>query len=176
MPGRVVVDFHTARAPKYSSKKEVRHYSDGSIMMEKSPYVTSRYYLCDACFLVGLESQDMQLLERISEALSSPYYPLYLGRRSCAPTLPLVLGIRDVELKEALENEPWLASEWYRRRARTSRLRMILEVSAGEIPWHTFRDAPVSFSSVHRRYAPRGVEKEQYVILSHDEHDPMAEL
>lgn len=176
VPGRTIMDYHTARPPKYTSKKEVRHHPDGSLMMEDSSYVTKRYYLCDACYLVGLESEDEELLERISGALTSPCFPLYLGRRSCPPTLPLLLGIRTCSLKEALTNEPWQASEWIRRRNTATRLRMILEAPRGKAASHSMRDAPVSFSPVHRRYDPRGLEPEQYVTLQDMAHDPMAEL
>ena len=176
MPGRIIRDFHTARAPKYTAKGEVRHEKDGSVMMENTPYVTSRYYLCDACFLVGLESKDSALLERVNEALRSPEFPLYLGRRACPPVLPLCLGIRGSDLKETLRKEPWQAPEWYKKRHTPTRLRMIIESAKGEASWAYIRDTPVSLSPVHRQYSPRGVEKEQFVMMSDDQHDPMTEL
>ena len=145
------------------------------------------YYLCDACFLVGLESEDTVLLNRLAEALQSPCFPLYLGRRSCPPTLPLCLGIRQKPLAEALEQEPWQASDWYQGRQRGSvRLRLILETPKGQPAWHSLRDQPVTFSPIHRQYTYRGVEREQYVCLREEQgqyvifgdsgHDPMAEL
>ena len=73
---------------------------------KKDSHVTERYYLSDAVFLATLESEDKAFLERIAAALKSPVYPLYLGRRSCPPTLPVVLGIRDDKLIEVLKNEP----------------------------------------------------------------------
>ena len=175
-PGQVIRDFRTARPPKYTGKGEVRHNPDGSVMMADAPEVTERYYLCDACFLVGMESSDEALLRRLAEALSSPCFPLYLGRRACPPTMPLLLGIRPIPLAEALRAEPWQASEWIRHRNVLARLRMILETAPGEIPVHTLRDAPVSFSPIHRRYTRRGLEREQTVLLADDEHDPMTEL
>ena len=144
-------------------------------VMADAPEVTERYYLCDACFLVGMESSDETLLNRLAEALSSPCFPLYLGRRACPPTLPLLLGIRSVPLADALREEPWQASTWVRRHAPT-RLRMILENAPGEAPIHTLRDAPISFSPIHRRYTQRGLEREQMVELIENAHDPMAEL
>lgn len=174
-PGQVIRDYHTARPPKYTAKGEVRHHPDGSVMMADAPEVTERYYLCDACFLVGMESSDETLLNRLAEALSSPCFPLYLGRRACPPTLPLLLGIRSVPLADALREEPWQASTWVRRHAPT-RLRIILENAPGEAPIHTLRDAPISFSPIHRRYTQRGLEREQMVELIENAHDPMAEL
>ena len=48
--GKLLKDYHTAKS-------------------DKSSYVTNRYYLADAAFLVGLESDDRQLLERIDLAI-----------------------------------------------------------------------------------------------------------
>ncbi len=42
------------------------------------PYVTNRYYLADAEFLVGFESVDEELLKKIEYALLNPVFPLYL--------------------------------------------------------------------------------------------------
>ena len=67
--GSLLVDFHTAKSRDTS-------------------YVTYRHYLQDAVFLAGLESGDEALLRELEAALRHPVYPLYLGRRSCPPTLP----------------------------------------------------------------------------------------
>ena len=176
MPGRVIMDYQTARPPKYNSKREVRYLPNGAPMMADSPYVTSRYYLCDACFLVGLESPDEALLEVLADSLRAPCFPLYLGRRACPPTLPILLGIRSCSLTDALGHEPWLAPDWYCRKHPEARLRMILETPKGQPAWHSLRDAPLSFSPVHRQYGPRGVEPEQYIVIGDSRHDPMAEL
>ena len=176
MPGQVIHDFHTARAPKYTNKREVRHEKDGAILMEDSPYVTHRYYLCDACFLVGLESENETLIQQLQEAIVSPAFPLYLGRRSCPPTQPLLVGLRSGNLEDVLKREPWQAPEWYKRKYPSSHLRIIMETPKGASAWHQLRDEPVSFNPLHRRYAPRGVEKERYVMVNAMEHDPMKEL
>ncbi len=175
-PGQVIHDFHTALPPKRTSKGEVRCDADGRMMMEPAPYVTHRYYLCDACFLVALESEDDALLARLAEALESPCFPLYLGRRSCPPVLPLYLGIRPGHLEETLRSEPWMGPEWYRKKHPAARLRLILETARGKAARFSLRDAPVSFSPVHRLYAPRGLEPEQYVMMNDGAHDPMREL
>ena len=77
--GSLLVDFHTAKSRDTS-------------------YVTYRHYLQDAVFLAGLESGDEALLRELEAALRHPVCPLYLGRRSCPPTLPLCLGIRQGSL------------------------------------------------------------------------------
>ena len=85
--GSLLVDFHTAKSRDTS-------------------YVTYRHYLQDAVFLAGLESEDEALLRELEAALRHPVYPLYLGRRSCPPTLPLCLGIRQGSLLDILRTEP----------------------------------------------------------------------
>lgn len=93
--GSLLVDFHTANREEDRKKG-------------KAPYVTYRHYLQDAVFLVGLESEDTALLQELETALKHPVYPLYLGRRSCPPTLPLCLGIRAGKLLDTLRAEPLL--------------------------------------------------------------------
>ena len=85
--GSLLVDFHTAKSRDTS-------------------YVTYRHYLQDAVFLAGLESEDEALLRELEAALRHPVYPLYLGRRSCPPTLPLCLGVCPGSLQEVLQAEP----------------------------------------------------------------------
>lgn len=140
--GTLLRDYHTAHPEKGSA------------------YVTNRYYLADAVFVAGLESEDGALLEKMGEALVSPAFPLYLGRRSCPPTGRIFLGISPKPLEEALrENAPDSAS-W-----------LVLDAKAGE-PGGLQRDVPLSFNPNRREYGFRRV-----VSCSlHSEHDPMAEL
>lgn len=176
-PGTVIRDFHTARAPKYSSGGMHKYETDGSLLMEKDPYITYRYYLCDACFLVGLECDDDNCLGRVAEALTSPVFPLYLGRRSLPPSLPIVLGIQNCDLKTALREAKWIAADWYKDKHKCIRARIITETQKGQVAWYIQMDQPVSYSPIHRRYSVRGVDKEHYVFLGTPaEHDPMADL
>lgn len=61
----------------------------------KSSYITSRYYLCDAVFLVGVSSSDEGLMQRLDTAVRHPAFPLFLGRRACPPELQALPQIRD---------------------------------------------------------------------------------
>ena len=61
--GRQIRDYHTADGEK--DKK----------------YITHRFYLSDATFLVGLEHKDAGFIEKIEDALKHPAFPLFLGRR-----------------------------------------------------------------------------------------------
>jgi CRISPR system Cascade subunit CasD len=72
---------------------------------------TSRYYLADAVFLVGLESPELEILSEAHQALRNPVWSLALGRKSYVPSPGVWLadGLRENEpLKEALEQYPFL--------------------------------------------------------------------
>ena len=75
--------------------------------------VTTRDYLADAAFLVGLECDERSLLERIHAALRDPVWPLALGRKSYVPSEPVWIenGVQDVPLRDALTRWPWIASQ-----------------------------------------------------------------
>ncbi|MEW1725058.1 type I-E CRISPR-associated protein Cas5/CasD [Streptomyces sp. NPDC093109] len=144
-PGTRVRDFQTAH-----------HAVTG-----KSMPLSERFYLADAVFTAALEG-DPVLLSDLDEALRRPAHPLFLGRRSCPPAVPVELGIRDTVLQQALEDEPWQAADWYqrlRRRDRTVPLSVLREPDPGaEEPRGDFqRDQPLSFAAEHRRHALRPV-------------------
>ena len=142
--GTVIRDYHTAHPEKGSS------------------YVTHRYYLADAAFAAGLESEDDELLNKIGKALQAPAFPLYLGRRSCPPAGRIFLGISPKPLEDALrENAPDTAC------------RLVLDAKEGE-QGGLMRDVPLSFDPTRRAYGFRRVV--DYSLRTVAEHDPMAEL
>src|SRR5690606_20776 len=165
-PGRLVRDFHTARS------------LDGSRVMP----LAYRYYLADAVF-VAVVSGDRSLLEGIDDAIRRPHFPLYLGRRSCAPAGPISMGLRDAGLRDVLKEEPWQASSWHRRRVLAAEvlLPVIRDADPGEAGVETMRDDPISFDPRRREYGWRQVVREQ-VSLPHPDpptvrdHDPLAVL
>lgn len=137
---------------------------------EKSSYVTTRYYLCDAVFLVGVFSEDEALMRRLEEAVRNPAFPLFLGRRSCPPEGRVCLGLREMTLEDALTSEPSLAAHGAFQQP--ERLRMVLED-----PRETarLRDMPISFSPFDRQYGYRAA-RETWLDQPTNEHDPMREL
>ena len=158
--GEVIKDFHMAKA-------------------EKTSYLTYRYYLSDAIFLVGLESEDRSFLEQIERALRNPCFPLFLGRRSCPPTLPLVLGIREDALENALRGEENQNKDL--KSIRQSHRYIRLDCGVGEQEGAVVQDLPISFNPMKREFGYRrakeiwlrdDVNREE----SADEHDAMAEL
>ena len=164
-PGKILRDFHVARG-------------------KKDTYITYRYYIEDAVFLAGLESEDEEFLDRIASALETPVFPPFLGRRSCPPVSPLLIGIRKTGLEEALEGEPWHAAPWWREKCkRQGKEAMSLEVWTeclpGERPSRIIDDLPVSFDPGQREYMKRGtVLRAPVAVLTGQmtEHDPMAVL
>lgn len=147
-------------------------------------YVTHRYYLSDATFLVGIESEDDVWLETLRQALLNPAFPLFLGRRSCVPTLPMVLGIRSAGLLKALQEEPWQLTPWMQKKEQrkgTRFLRVITDALPDDKNAVGIKDMPVSFHPDNRKYAYRSVREHTPVIIEDHsmrdtEHDIMAEL
>lgn len=133
--GMLLRDYHTVYKPK-----------------EGKTELTDRYYLSDAVFLVGLESEDMDFLIMLEQALHSPAYPLFLGRRSCPPDLPFCLGIRPEGLLESLKLEPWLLPEWEQRKKTQANVRLVFDDEDG---YMIQKDHPLSFSPVYRYYGFR---------------------
>ncbi|HSL03105.1 MAG TPA: type I-E CRISPR-associated protein Cas5/CasD [Nitrospiraceae bacterium] len=74
--------------------------------------VTTRDYLADAAFLVGLVGEDRTFLERIHAALRDPAWPLALGRKSYVPSESIWMenAVQDAPLREALARCPWIAT------------------------------------------------------------------
>lgn len=151
---------------------------------EKMTYVTNRYYLSDATFLVGLESENEAWLEEIQSALLYPAFPLFLGRRSCVPSQPVVVGIRTHGLIDALKEEPWQLTPWMQQRQMKKGncfLRLIVDAMPEDETAVALKDLPVSFHSENRRYAYRAVKELPPIALEaslpkETEHDAMAEL
>ena len=155
--GQLLVDYHIAKTQD-----------------QKTSYVTYRHYLQDAVFLAGLESGDEALLRELEAALRHPVYPLYLGRRSCPPTLPLCLGIRQGSLLDVLRTEPMQG-----RKPEIGKLRIVADADPADPAAVPRQDLPVSFSPVHRQYGFRPVREwrlDRPEMPEPTEHDPMAEL
>ena len=61
-------------------------------------YVTNRYYLQDAVFVVALSS-DNEFLGLIDKSIQKPYFQLFLGRRADANLLSGKIGVREHKLR-----------------------------------------------------------------------------
>lgn len=135
------------------------------VQTEKKNYVTNRYYLQDAVFIAGFESDNKEELEEIYEALKCPAYPIFLGRRACPPARKVPLGIFSGTLKENLETYP-PAYEKARE------LRVVIDAESGNV----CRDLPISFNPNDRKHGFRAFKEYVIPVKQPGEHDPMAEL
>jgi len=111
----------------------------------KNSYVTERYYLADAVFIVGVEG-DREFLEEIENAVKSPVYPLFLGRRSCPPVGPICCGIRDWPLMQVLEKTVVGDSDVQACEAK------VIVVDADTPTAIRRRDFPHSFDQAYRKH------------------------
>lgn len=141
-PGRVAFDYQTAQPVWRGSTATT---------------VSERYYLADARFLVGLQADDAGWLEGLDAAVRAPVWPLFLGRKSFAPSLPVHLeksGLRAGAVNDVLGAEAW---RWLTRKERAAagtspRLRLVLE-SDNPREGVATNDAPRDFA--RRRYGVR---------------------
>jgi CRISPR system Cascade subunit CasD len=136
LPVRRLQDYHTVQNTRRAS---------GAI--NNDCVLTHRQYLTDAFFGVLLEGESL-LLKQVADALEDPVWGLWLGRKTCIPTAPVLAGLR---------------SDW------TEALRLLI----GERPLESFTrqedvdsfadgrdslpDMPVSFATEKRLFSPRRV-------------------
>lgn len=153
--GVLLRDLHTVRKDKNTS------------------YMTTRYYLSDAVFLIGLYSDDEALMQRLEHAVRNPAHPLFLGRRSCPPEGRVCLGLRQMPLEEALKSEPSLIPPKPSKPGEPQRARIVLDDPHGTA---RLNDLPVSFSPYNRQYAYRAAREMWNTFPANDAHDPMLEL
>ena len=103
--------------------------------------ISRRDYLADASFTVGLQCENLGLLEEIALALRRPVWPLYLGRKAFPLAVPPLSPFdrpRPGTLEDFLGGAPGK--------------RLMLEAPDGE---RTQDDWPISFAE--RQFMPRSV-------------------
>jgi len=143
-PGTRWWDYHTIGAKVGILKadgtgiKRTGGRKDGPI----ETLISRREYLCDASFLVALQG-DPEVIAEAYDKLKDPTWPVFLGRKSCPPGLPVLARPRQGEdwsnpmdcddLERALSSVPWyprLARDWPRKngvRQETITLNCLLE-------------------------------------------------
>lgn len=147
--GHLLRDWHTAG---------MSGYLKASGKVERRNVITStRYYLMDAAFLVGLESDDRAFLEELHAALKNPRWMLFLGRKSCPPAAPPFLadGLDDADLLSALRQYSWIGGRRYveLKDASSKGVRLVMEEPETGVQVQS--DQPISFEKGRRRFAPR---------------------
>ncbi len=123
-----LVDYHTVGGG-YSTPQLLT--AEGKPKLSnKRPHneQTWRTYLCDTSFLIALQTKndDPGLIVTLAAAVQSPVWPIYLGRKSCVPTVPVFAGTGNYEsLQSALESVVFATSRAVRQD--TVKLRAVLE-------------------------------------------------
>ncbi|MCD1147299.1 type I-E CRISPR-associated protein Cas5/CasD [Peptoniphilus sp. KCTC 25270] len=140
--GQILRDYHIASKYKPTG------------VFEKN-YVTNRYYLEDAIFMVAIGSEEEEKIEEIAEALKSPYFQGFMGRRSLPLTADFFYGIEEKNPIEALKEIPWQGADWYKKHHKNQ---LTIYADAHLIPEEKGKprkDRPISFHQKERKFAFR---------------------
>ena len=107
--------------------------TDKEIVEKPQTYVTNRYYLEDALFVVALSGMD-ELIDTLTKAIKSPYFQPFMGRRSLPVPVDFFLGVSAEDILDSLRNLPWQAAPWYKKKKRKQGIgeKISLEVYADE--------------------------------------------
>jgi len=132
--GRLAKDYHTA----------LNVVKSGGGIKECEP--STRYYLADAAFTIGLEGK-RGVLEKLDASLRSPVWQLSLGRKSFLPSEPIPLPNDDAAIHEG-------DLQTVLRQGASKDCRFVLEVPYGK--GEPVMDQPISFAS--RTFHVRHVE------------------
>jgi len=101
-PGIRWWDYHTVGAGVglLTAEAKLKTGAQGTL-------ITRREYLADASFLAALHGSH-ETIVNVAKALQAPKWPLFLGRKSCPPAVPIFAGIGEFpDLKAALCSQPW---------------------------------------------------------------------
>ena len=131
-PGALDWDYHTAGAGVgiRQAKGGIKYTATTG---EPETLLSRREYLLDASFLVALQG-DATVIQQAKEALESPVWPVFLGRKCCVPTEPVVAGIGEyASLTEALESQPYYTDRSFAAGA-TAEVAAVIEHSPGKTP------------------------------------------
>ena len=133
-----------------------KDYQTARRLKKDEPYVTNRYYLEDAIFIVAISSEDDKWIEEICAALKNPYFQQFMGRRSCPVQPDFVIDMVETGAIEALQNLEWQASDWYKKRNEKFIAYIYADSALLDNEKYILRnDRVVSFSQKERKYGPR---------------------
>lgn len=140
LPVRRMQDYHTVQNTRRAS---------GAI--NKDCVLTHRQYLNDARFGVVLAGE-RSLLSHLATALKDPVWGVWLGRKTCVPTAPVLAGLTGTEtaaLQLLIGEQP---IEKFTRQ---------IEVANFADGRDSLPDMPICFASGKREFAPRRVRNKQ---------------
>ncbi len=135
LPVRRLQDYHTVLNTKTADGKN------------KDCHITHRQYLTDAAFGILLEG-DATRLSEIATALANPKWGIWLGRKACIPSAPVLAGLkynRDEALRLLIGGKPLESF---------TRQEEVENFADGRV---SLPDTPVSFAIDRRLFSPRRV-------------------
>lgn len=102
-PGRPMRDYHSIQTPSGNTPFATRR--DELKQGKLNALITRRDYRADACYTIALWQRQLYPLEKILEALKTPHFLPYLGRKSCPLGSPLFPAIHNApDLAHLLKN------------------------------------------------------------------------
>jgi CRISPR system Cascade subunit CasD len=138
-------DYHT-----------VQHTRDAKGNIKNNAVLTYRQYLNDACFIALFEGEK-EFLKEVANGvpekpwcLKNPKWGVWLGRKSCIPSTPVLAGIYSSQL-EAVSNIPEFEGK------PINNFSMVKEVSIFGDGVDSYMDQPLSFDIHGRKFAPRRI-------------------
>lgn len=133
-----------------------KDYQTARKLKKDETYVTNRYYLEDAIFVVAISSEDDKWIEEICAALKNPYFQQFMGRRSCPVQPDFIIDVVETGAIEALKNLGWQASDWYKKGNRNYVADIYADKDLLPEGGYTIRNDRVnSFSQKEREFGPR---------------------
>jgi CRISPR system Cascade subunit CasD len=157
--GNLLRDYHTTQVPP--ARKGVRHPTRRSELAfhDINTILSSRDYRTDALYTVaiwGTREPFPYSLGQLVEALKKPAFSLYLGRKSCPPSLPLQPRlISSNSLRGAFEGAPFKDAEFLGN--------LFSQAEYSSVYWEG--EAPSGFDEQHiitRRDDPVSVRRRQF--------------
>lgn len=149
-PGVRVIDFHTVGGG-YPRQQGIPT-AEGK--RKNSAIVTHRHYLADAVFTVACTGPE-RAVTTAAAAVAAPHWQPYLGRRSCPPEQPMVLGLVD-DAETALHRVPLPPRP--RRTDQQPQVDIVRTAEPGSPDtWSEILDDCDRFSISDRRYRARAV-------------------
>lgn len=143
--GKLLRDYHTAKKYKKNG------------VFDRT-YVTNRYYLEDAVFVVAISHYDDTFMNIIENGLKRPYFQPFMGRRSLPLIGDFLIKVTDDGAIESLKNCKCQAAKWYKKRHADDLKQLEIFADSDLIEDGTSalrKDKVVSFSQKERKFGFR---------------------
>ncbi len=133
-------------------------------------YVTNRYYMEDAVYVIAISHEDDEWIDEILQALKNPYFQPFMGRRSCPPPADYIIGITNKGPIEALQELEWQAAKWFKKKHKNYRADIYADMDLlPESSYMIRNDRVISFSQKERKYGPRFEARSSEILLKETE-------